>query len=249
MAYDFAKEYQRQQAGEIQRQRTTGQYGSEVPIGTRAFGTGPETFASVYAEDVAARLKQRDQAAERATFEEQRRRILGAMQPSTVAAEAAREQAREAGQATLGAARSQMGVAGTQTAALGALGAGQAQQIGMAGAAQVAAEEQQRNALAQAQLAEMLRQQEMQRMALERADYAQVLGAQRAMLPAAQQYAQEFAASEADRQRRAEGAAIGALGTAIETGYGAYKSSEREAERERQAYNAMTEEERRRKYG
>jgi len=230
MAYDFAKEYQRQQAGEIQRQRTTGQYGSEVPIGTRAFGTDPETYANVYAEDVAARLKQRDQAAEQAAFEEQRRRILGAMQPSTVAAEAAREQAREAGLATLGAARSQMGVAGTQTAALGALGAGQAQQIGMAGAAQVAAEEQQRNALAQAQLAEMLRQQEMQRLALERADYAQVLGAQRALLPGAQQYQQEFATAEAARQRQQEGAALGALGAAVETGYGAYQANKKKEE-------------------
>jgi len=230
MAYDFAKEYQRQQAGEIQRQRATGQYGSEVPIGTRAFGTDPETYASVYAEDVAARLKQRDQAAEQAAFEEQRRRILGAMQPSTVATEAAREQAREAGLATLGAARSQMGVAGTQTAALGALGAGQAQQIGMAGAAQVAAEEQQRNALAQAQLAEMLRQQEMQRLALERADYAQVLGAQRALLPGAQQYQQEFATAEAARQRQQEGAALGALGAAVETGYGAYQANKKKEE-------------------
>lgn len=232
MAYDFAKEYQRQQAGEIQRQRTTGQYGDQVPLGTRAFGTDPETFANVYAEDVAARLKQRDQAAEQAAFEEQRRRILGAMQPSTVATEAAREQAREAGQATLGAARSQMGVAGTQTAALGALGAGQAQQFGMAEARQVQAQEEQRNALAQAQLAEMLRQQEMQRLALERADYGQILGAQRALLPAAQQYSQEFAASEAARQRQQEGAAIGALGAAVETGYGAYKSSEKKKEDE-----------------
>lgn len=232
MAYDFAKEYQRQQAGEIQRQRTTGQYGSQVPIGTRAFGTDPETFANVYAEDVAARLKQRDQAAEQATFEEQRQRILGAMQPSTVATQAAREQAREAGLATLGAARSQMGVAGTQTAALGALGAGQAQQFGMAEARQVQAQEEQRNALAQAQLAEMLRQQEMARLGMERADYAQVLGAQRALLPAAQQYSQEFAASEAARQRQQEGAAIGALGAAVETGYGAYKSSEKKKEDE-----------------
>lgn len=230
MAYDFAKEYQRQQAGEIQRQRTTGQYGSQVPIGTRAFGTDPETFANVYAEDVAARLKQRDQAAEQATFEEQRRRILGAMQPSTVATEAAREQAREAGLATLGAARSQMGVTGTQTAALGALGAGQAQQFGMAEARQVQAQEEQRNALAQAQLAEMLRQQEMARLGLERADYAQILGAQRALLPSAQQYQQEFASAEAARQRQQEGAAIGALGAAVETGYGAYQANKKKEE-------------------
>lgn len=232
MAYDFAKEYQRQQAGEIQRQRTTGQYGSQVPIGTRAFGADPETFANVYAEDVAARLKQRDQAAEQATFEEQRRRILGAMQPSTVATEAAREQAREAGLATLGAARSQMGVAGTQTAALGALGAGQAQQFGMAEARQVQAQEEQRNALAQAQLAEMLRQQEMARLGLERADYAQVLGAQRAMLPGAQQYQQEFATAEAERQRRMEAAAYQAFGTGIESGYSAYRSAEKKKEDE-----------------
>lgn len=230
MAYDFAKEFQRQQAGEIQRQRTTGQYGDQVPLGTRAFGADPETFANVYAEDVAARLKQRDQAAEQRVFEEQRQRILGAMQPSTVATEAAREQAREAGQATIGAARSQMGVAGTQTAALGALGAGQAQQFGMAEARQVQAQEEQRNALAQAQLAEMLRQQEMARLGMERADYAQVLGAQRALLPAAQQYSQEFAAAEATRQRQQEGAAIGALGAAVETGYGAYQANKKKEE-------------------
>lgn len=227
MAYDFAKEYQRQQAGEIQRQRTTGQYGSEVPIGTRAFGTDPETYANVYAEDVTARLKQRDQAAENRAFEEQRLRILGAMQPSTVATEAAREQARQAGAATLGAARSQMGVAGTQTAALGALGAGQAQQYGMAEARQVQAQEEQRSALAQAQLAEMLRQQEMARLALERADYAQTLGAQRALLPGAQQYQQEFATAEAERQRRLEGATTQALGVAAESGYGAYKAEKK----------------------
>ena len=249
MAYDFAREFAAQNAAERQRQQTTGQYGSQVPIGTRAFGTDPETFASVYAEDVAARLKQRDQAAENAAMEEQRRMILGAMQPSTVATEAAREQARGAGAATLGAARSLMGAAGTQTAALGALGAGAAQQAGFTEARQVQAQEASRNALAQAQLAEMLRQQELQRLALERADYAQVLGAQRALLPSAAQYSQEFAAAEANRQRQLEGSIAQGLGVAVETGYGAYKASEKEAAQERAAYNAMTEDERRRKYG
>lgn len=229
-AYDFAREFAAQNAAERRRQQTTGQYGSEVPIGTRAFGADPETFANVYAEDVAARLKQRDQAAENAAMEEQRRMILGAMQPSTMATEAAREEARGAGAATLGAARSLMGAAGTQTAALGALGAGQAQQAGFAEARQVQAQEASRNALAQAQLAEMLRQQEMQRLALERADYAQVLGAQRALLPGAQQYQQEFATAEAARQRQQEGAAIGALGAAVETGYGAYQANKKKEE-------------------
>jgi hypothetical protein len=231
-AYDFAREFAAQNAAERRRQQATGQYSSPVPIGTRAFGADPETFANVYAEDVAARLKQRDQAAENAAMEEQRRMILGAMQPSTMATEAAREEARGAGAATLGAARSLMGTAGTQTAALGALGAGQAQQAGFAEARQVQAQEASRNALAQAQLAEMLRQQEMQRLALERADYAQVLGAQRALLPAAAQYSQEFAAAEAARQRQMEGAVIGALGVAAETGYGAYKSAQKKREDE-----------------
>lgn len=248
MAYDFAREFAKQNASERQRQRTTGQYGSEVPIGTRAFGTDPETFANVYAEDVAARLKQRDQAAENAAMEQQRRAILGAMQPSTMATEAARMQAAEAGQSTAGAARSLGGAGGIQTAALGGFGAGQAQQIGFAEARQVQAQEASRNALAQAQLAEMLRQQDMQRLALERADYAQILGAQRALLPSAQQYAQEYAAAEAARQRQIEGATAQALGVAVDTGYQAYKS-ERDARKERDEYNAMTESERRRKYG
>lgn len=222
MAYDFAKQYQTTQAGEITRQRSTGQYASPVPIGTRAFGTDPETYANVYAEDVAARLKQRDQAAETKAFEEQRARILGAMQPMDVATIAARQEAFAAAQATAGAARSGMGAGGIQTAALGGVGAGMAQQAGMAGAAEVAAAEQQRNALARAQMAELLRQQEMGRLGLERADYAQILGAQRAMLPGAQQYAQEWAAAEAERQRRAEGATAQAIGTGIETAYQAY---------------------------
>lgn len=252
MAYDFAKEYQRQQAGEIQRQRTTGQYGDQVPLGTRAFGTDPETFANVYAEDVAARLKQRDQAAEQAAFEEQRRRILGAMQPSTVATEAAREQAREAGQATLGAARSQMGVAGTQTAALGALGAGQAQQFGMAEARQVQAQEEQRNALAQAQLAEMLRQQELARMGLERGDVAQALGAQRALMIPELEMQQQYAAAEAERARRRQAATvsgIASLGAAGYDAYASYQQQQTQDQQAREAYNAMTEEERRRRFG
>jgi hypothetical protein len=249
MAYEFSREYQDRQAAELARAKATGNYSSPVPVGTRVFGSDPADFASVYQEDVASRLRARDQAAETAAFEAQRQRILGAMQPSTVATQAAREQARKGGAATLGAARSLMGIGGVQTAALGALGAGMAHQFGMAEARQVQAQEEQRNALAQAQLAEMLRQQELARLGLERADYAQALGAQRALLPAAQQYAQESAAAEAARQRQTLGAAMGALGTAIELGYGAYQGRQREAERERAAYNAMSEEERRRKYG
>lgn len=227
MAYDFASEFKRQNAAEMARQRQTGQYASEVPIGTRAFGTDPETYANVYAEDVAARLRQRDQAAENRAFDEQRARILGAMAPSNVAAQAARMQAFEAGQTTAGAAASGMGAGGIQAAALGGVGAGMATQAGMAGAAEVAAAEQQRNALARAQMAELLRQQDMGRLAMERADYAQILGAQRAMLPGAQQYQQEWAAAEAERQRRREGAAYQALGTGIETAYDIYSGKKK----------------------
>lgn len=249
MAYDFAREFAARNAAEVQRQRATGEYGSQTPLGTRAFGNDPEMFGSVYQEDIASRLRQRDQEAENAAMEAQRQRILGAMQPSTVATEAARQQAYQGAQATLGAARSQGGIAGAQTSGLAALGAGQAQQAGMVEARQVQAQEEQRNALAQAQLAEMLRQQELQRLALERADYAQALGAQRALLPSAQQYAQEYASAEAERQRRMTGATVQALATLGEAGYDAYKSSERAAEKERAAYNAMSEDERRRRYG
>jgi len=162
--------------------------------------------------------------------QQQRGRILGAMQPSTVATEAAREQAREAGAATLGAARSQMGVAGTQTAALGALGAGQAQQFGMAEARQVQAQEEQRNALAQAQMAEMLRQQELARMGLERGDVAQALGAQRALLLPELELQQQYAAAEAERARRRQAAGTQAIATLGAAGYDAYASYQKAQE-------------------
>ena len=232
MAYDFAREFAAQNAADRQRQQTTGQYGAQVPIGTRAFGTDPETFANVYAEDVAARLKQRDQAAEDAAMEEQRRMILGAMQPSTMATEAAREQARGAGAATLGAARSLMGAAGTQTAALGALGAGAAQQAGFTEARQVQAQEASRNALAQAQLAEMLRQQEAARLSLERGDIAQALGAQRALLIPEMELQQQYATAEAERARRLQGATAQGVASIGAAAYDAYAAEQKRREDE-----------------
>ena len=188
-------------------------------LGVGTIRIDPENVENEYQRRLAEQLGQRQREQEAQQFAAQRERLLGAMQGTTAATEAARTQAFEAGQATAGAARSGMGAGGIQTAALGGVGAGMAQQAGMAGAAEVAAAEQQRNALARAQMAELLRQQEMGQLGLERADYAQILGAQRAMLPGAQQYAQEWAAAEADRQRRMEGATAQAIGTGIETAY------------------------------
>ena len=224
----------------------------QTVLGVGEIGGDPGRVEDEYQRRMREQLAGRQREQEAALFEQQRGRILGAMQPSTVATEAAREQAREAGQATLGAARSQMGVAGTQTAALGALGAGQAQQIGMAGAAEVAAQEEQRNALAQAQLAEMLRQQELARMGLERGDVAQALGAQRALMIPELEMQQQYAAAEAERARRRQAAGAQAIATLGASGYDAYASyQQRQAEDQqaREAYNAMTEDERRRRFG
>lgn len=233
MPYNFAKEYEAQRAKEVARQQATGDYSGGM-LGVKLFGEAdPTTAQADYAREITGALQRTDRTAEQAALEAQRQRILGAMQPSTVATDAARQQAYQGAQATVGAARSQAGVAGAQTAGLAALGAGQAQQAGMVEARQVQAQEAQRNALAQAQLAEMLRQQELARMGLERADYAQILGAQRALLPQSQQYAQEAATAEAARQRQMFGATVGGLAALGEAGYDAYKMAEREKERRR----------------
>lgn len=208
-----------------------------VPVlGVGTIGADPDRVENEYQRRLREELAARQRESETQQFEAQRQRILGAMQPSTIATEAAREQARQAGAATTGAARSQMGTAGTQTAALGALGAGQAQQAGMVEARQVQAQEEQRNALAQAQLAEMLRQQEMARLALERGDIAQALAGQRALAIPGEQQAAEAAAREAARARQMQGAALGALGTLVPTGmdlfgqYAARRQRDYEAE-------------------
>lgn len=202
----------------------------QTVLGVGEIGGDPNRVEDEYQRRMSEQLAGRQREQEAALFEQQRGRILGAMQPSTVATEAAREQAREAGMATMGAARSQMGVAGTQTAALGALGAGQAQQVGMTEARQVQAQEEQRTALAQAQLAEMLRQQELARMGLERGDIAQALGAQRALMIPELEMQQQYAAAEAERARRRQAAGMQALGTLGATGYDAYASYQKAQE-------------------
>lgn len=208
----------------------------QTVLGVGEIGGDPGRVEDEYQRRMREQLAGRQREQEAALFDQQRQRILGAMQPSTVATEAAREQARAAGMATMGAARSQAGVAGTQTAGLGALGAGQAQQFGMTEARQVQAQEQQRNALAQAQLAEMLRQQELARMGLERGDIAQALGAQRALMMPELELQQQYAAAEAERARRRQAAgaqALGALGAAGVDSYGSYQKAQ-EAEQKRQ---------------
>lgn len=204
----------------------------QTVLGVGEIGGDPTRVEDEYQRRIREQLAGRQREQEAALFDQQRQRILGAMQPSTVATEAAREQAREAGMATMGAARSQMGVAGTQTAALGALGAGQAQQFGMTEARQVQAQEEQRNALAQAQLAEMLRQQELARMGLERGDIAQALGAQRALMLPELELQQQYAAAEAERARRRQAAgaqALGALGAAGYDAYAGYQKAQEDA--------------------
>jgi hypothetical protein len=201
-------------------------------LGVGEVGTNPEEVEDEYQRRVRALMDQRKRAEEQRLFEQQRGRILGAMQPSTVATEAAREEARGAGAATLGAARSLMGTAGTQTAALGALGAGQAQQVGFAEARQVQAQEASRNALAQAQLAEMLRQQEAARLSLERGDVAQALGAQRALLIPELEMQQQYAAAEAERARRMQGATAQGVASLGAAAYDAYASEQKKRDDE-----------------
>lgn len=201
--------------------------GSTQVLGVGEVGTNPEEVEDEYQRRVRALMDQRKRAEEQRLFEQQRGRLLGAMQPSTVATEAAREEARGAGAATLGAARSLMGTAGTQTAALGALGAGQAQQAGFGEARQVQAQEASRNALAQAQLAEMLRQQEAARLSLERGDVAQALGAQRALLIPELELQQQYAAAEAERARRLQGATVQGIASLGAAAYDAYASEQK----------------------
>ena len=190
--------------------------------GVGQIGSDPGRVEDEYQRRVREQLETRQRAEEARLFDQQRQAILGAMQPSNVATEAARAQAMQGAQATVGAARSQAGIAGAQTAGLAALGAGQAQQAGMVEARQVQAQEEQRNALAQAQLAEMLRQQELARMGLERGDFAQALGAQRALMIPELEMQQQYAAAEAERARKLQGAAYQTAGALAATAYDAF---------------------------
>jgi len=153
--------------------------------------------------------------AENAEFGQQRERILGGMAPNYAATEAAKQQAMQAGQATLGAARSQAGIGGMQVSALGALGAGAAQQYGMQGAAQVKAGEDYSNLVRQAQYAAMLQQQQQAQFGLQRADTATALGSERALMGAAADNQLKAAAAEAATQRALLGGGINALGSAF----------------------------------
>lgn len=190
--------------------------GRDVPtthvLGVGNIGEDPTNVEDEYQRRVREMYNGQSRNEERFQGQRQESRILGAMQPSTVASQAARSQALEAGQQTLGAAASAGGAAGIQTAGLGGLGAGAAQQYGMQAAQQVAAQESQRNALAQAQMAELLRQQQMSTMGLERADFAQALGSSRALLAPELAQQAEAAQNEAARQERLFGAGVGALG-------------------------------------
>jgi hypothetical protein len=188
-------------------------------LGVGQIGGDPNRVEDEYQRRLREQLAQRQRAEEARLYDEQRQRILGAMQPY------------QGAQATLGAARSQGGIAGAQTSGLAALGAGQAQQAGMVEARQVQAQEEQRNALAQAQLAEMLRQQELARIALERGDVAQALGAQRALLVPEIEMQQQYAAAEAERARRMQGATAQGLATLGASAYDAYSAYEKEQQK------------------
>lgn len=199
---------------------TTGLSGAASPsrqaqdiIGVGRVGGEPESVEDAYQRAVQEALGARQRGTEGLLFSQQAERIRQAGQPSTVATEAARRQAILGGQATMGAARSQGGVAGTQTAALGALGAGQAQQYGYQAAAQVAAQEQQRNALAQAQMADLLRQQTLAQYGLERADLATTLGAGRALLAPEVESQSRYGLEEARRQQQLYGGLWQAAGS------------------------------------
>lgn len=191
-------------------------------LGVGTIRIDPENVENEYQRRLAEQLGQRQREQETQQFAAQRERLLGAMQGSTAATEAARTQAFEAGQATAGAARSGMGAGGIQTAALGGVGAGMAQQAGMAGAAEVAAAEQQRNALARAQMAELLRQQEAARLGFERADLATALGGQRALMMPELELQQDYATREAERQRRREAGMVQAGAVGLESIYNAF---------------------------
>jgi len=195
-------------------------YGRDLLFGRRVGRTGVTGVGQVGQDPKAVeaeyqrRLEEFGQAGrgeERFQFERQRQAILGAMQPSDVATQMSRQEAARSAALTTGAARSQGGVSGTQTAALGALGAGQAQQYGYQAAAQVAAQEQQRNALAQAQLAEMLRQQELAQFGLERADVGQMLSSGRALLAPQIEIGRQTALDEARYRNQLIGGTLGGL--------------------------------------
>lgn len=179
--------------------------------------TGPEDVENLYQAQVESALGLRQRETEARLFAEQAKLMREAAQGTTAATQAARAQAREAGLATLGAARSQAGAAGTQTAALGALGAGQAQQYGMAAAGQVQALEEQRNAVARAQMAELLRQQAQAQYGLERADIATDLSAGRALLAPEIELQARYGQEEARRQQQLYAAGLSAGGTAVGT--------------------------------
>lgn len=188
----------------------------------------PENVEDEYQRRLAEQLKQRQREQEAQQFGAQRERILGAMQGTTAATDAARMQAFQAGQATAGAAASGMGAGGIQAAALGGVGAGMATQAGMAGAAEVAAAEQQRNALARAQMAELLRQQEAARFGFERADVVSALGGQRALMMPELELQQDYATREAERARRREAGYAQAGAVGIEAIYDAFTGKKKE---------------------
>lgn len=193
-------------------------------VGVGNIGGDPSRVEDEYQRRARELLGGRQREDEQAQFAAQQQRILGAMEPTYAATQQARAQALQSGQATIGAAHSLGGVGGMQTSALAGLGAGTAQQYGMQAAAQVQAGEAQRNALAQAQLAEMMRQQQMAQFGLQRADYATALGAQRALAMPELEMQQQAAAAEAARQQRLYGAAIQAAGTLGAAGADAYTS-------------------------
>ena len=190
----------------------------QTPVsGVGIIGTKPEQVSQSYAGRVTNVLG--GTAASREEEERQRKEQEGLIRqmgaPSYAATQEAQAQARQAAEATLGAAAGARGAAGIQTAALGALGAGTAQQYGMQAAAQVQAAEAQRNALAQAQMAEMLRQQQIQAAGLQEGDYAQMLAAQRALLGQQTSVQTAAAAAEEERQRRMQAGFMGAFGAGI----------------------------------
>jgi len=191
--------------------------GKKVPrvtvAGVGDIGTNPGAVANEYQRRLLELEAGRSREAEGAALDAQRGQILGQLTgaPNYAASYAARQQAEGAGQATLGAARG----AGAQTAALGALGAGQSAQYGMQAAAGVRAGEEQQNALAQLQYAAMLRAQDVARLGIDRSNAASGLAAGRALLTSGLEQNERFAANEAERSQKQFGAAVGAVGAGV----------------------------------
>lgn len=189
--------------------------GKKVPrtnvTGVGSIGQDPENVANEYQRRLAELAAGRQRGAEGAALDQQRASILGQMGPNYAASYAARQQAQGAGQATLGAARG----AGAQTAALGALGAGQSAQYGLQAAAGVRAGEEQQNALAQLQYAAMLRAQDVARLGIDRGDAATDLTSGRALLTQGLEQNEKFAANEAARTQKQFGATVQATGAGI----------------------------------